>query len=318
MNNYNYNHNNNNNNNGNNNNKYIVDVQELNRNRDWCVEWLPTLAQSYNKKESSGSKKVWFVLPDTKEVELCKEEWKGGRYRESAVFTSIEAVAEHYYSNSSDKSSSDNDKDEYSKPWGATFANAVNQLVKGGGNKDGEEGGSTSTGLLGDEKSLDSLTEEQASLHLVCQPGNGGPVEDWINVKKFHEKSAASASSTTAPTTTTIIVNGALDKVRDGYYAPFIFPALAKTFDFYRSFEPVLFLKPFSDKGLYGWLFKVYGEPWQLFLQKPTTVTKSDITSIEVEDIVALVSDQRPTYKECIQALLACNANANADSATTN
>ena len=288
-----------------------ADVQELNQNRDWCVQWLPTLAQSYSKKEES---KVWFILPDTKEVELCKEEWKGGRYRQSAVFTSIEAVAEHYYSDGNN----DNDKEGYSKPWGSSIANAVNKLVKGGGNKDGEEGGSMSTGLLGDEKALDSLTDDKASLHLVCQPGNGGPVEDWINVKKFHEKSAAksSADDSTSTSTTTIIVNGALDKVRDGYYASFIFPALAKTFDFYRGFEHVLFLKPLSDKGLYGWLFKVYGEPWQLFLQKPSTVTKGGVTSIEVEDIVALVSeDKKPTYQECIQALLTCNANANAAAA---
>ena len=195
------------------------------------------MAFKFNKSSffNAKEKDIWFVLPDTKEVELCKEEWKGDLYRNAAAFSSIEAVAQHYFSAGG---SSSGGGDGYSKPWGATFANAFNQLVKG----DGSE--SASTGLLGDERSLDSLGERTASIHLVCQPGNGGPVEDWINVKKLHEQAGSGIP--------TIVVNGALDKVRDGYYAPFIFPALAKTFDFYRSFEPLVFLKPVSDKGLYG------------------------------------------------------------------
>ncbi len=273
-----------------------TDVQELNQNRDWCVQWLPTLAS-----QRTLSNDIWFVLPDTKEVELCKEEWKGDRYRKSALFSSIEAVAQHYFATKGASNSESAESGEgYSKPWGATFANAFNQLVKGGD----DEGGSTSTGLLGDERALDSLDASSASLHLVCQPGNGGPVEDWINVKKFHEQAGS--------TTPTIVVNGALDKVRDGYYAPFIFPALAKTFDFYKSFQPLVFLKPVSDKGLYGWLFKVYGEPWQVYLQKPRTVEKAGQQAyLEVEDIVALVSETRPSYQDCIQALLKCNAESN-------
>ena len=278
-------------------------MQELNKNRDWCVQWLPTLSsQAFN---NGDQKDIWFILPDTKEVELCKEEWKGGRYQQSAVFSSIEAVAQHYFatkSSAGNGAASENDGEGggqgYSKPWGASFANAFNQLVKGD-----DDTGSTSTGLLGDERALDRLDDTSSSLHLVCQPGNGGPVEDWINVKKFHEKAGSNIP--------TIVVNGALDKVRDGYYAPFIFPALAKTFGFYRCFEPLVFLKPVSDKGLYGWIFKMYGEPWQVYLQKARTVEKAAQSILEVEDIVALVSDTRPSYQECIQALLKCNAENN-------
>ena len=53
-------------------------------------------------------------------------------------------------------------------------------------------------------------------------------------------------------------------------------------------------------------------------LQRPTTVIdpKTETTTITVEDIVALVSDtadeKKPSYQECIQALVSCNANANA------
>ena len=184
----------------------MIDVQELEANRDWCVEWLPTLAQSFNtqlfikeegddeiEEDEKNEKKVWFILPDTKEVELCKEDWKGQRYRNSALFTSIEAVTEYYFtsssttSNTSNNSNKDNkDNDGYSKPWGSTIANFANQLVKGNkdkddsNNKDGNKDDSPqslipSSGLLGDENSLDTLTsKEAAALHLVCQPGNGG------------------------------------------------------------------------------------------------------------------------------------------------
>jgi hypothetical protein len=118
-------------------------------------------------------------------------------------------------------------------------------------------------------------------------------VEDWINVKAFHDASDG---------VPTCVVNGALDKVRDGYYAPFIFPNLAKTFEFYRSFEPMLFLKPVSDKGVYGWVFRVYPEPWQVVLQTPVRNKKDEL---EIQESVALVSEKRPTYQEAVQALLA-------------
>jgi Domain of unknown function (DUF1995) len=227
-------------------------------------------------------------LPDLKEVELAKNEWTGKRYRDAASFTSIETVTQHYAASSSSTSQ------EYSKPWGASFAAFANQLLNDGGGNVEDAKSSNGSGLLGDERALDTLQGDGCSLHFVCQPGNGGPVEDWINVKAFHD-----AAGGTVPT---CIVNGALDKVRDGYYAPFIFPKLAKTFDFYKSFEAMLFLKPVSDKGLYGWVFRVYPEPWQVILQTPVRDAKDQLV---IEETVALVRDSRPSYQEAVQALLA-------------
>ena len=60
-------------------------VQELNKNVDWCVELLPKLDEE-----------IWFLLPDLKECELAKEQWKGQRFRNAAKFTTIEAVTNHY------------------------------------------------------------------------------------------------------------------------------------------------------------------------------------------------------------------------------
>jgi len=236
-------------------------VQELNKNRDWCIEWLPTLSK----------RPIWFVLPDLKEVELAKDDWGGQRYRQAAQFTDIESVTNYY------------GKESYSKPWGATFASGMNSLF--GGNKG-------DAGLLGDQASLDPLQGTPA-LHLVCQPGNGGPVEDWVNVKQFHE-----AAGSVIPT---CIVNGALDKVRDGYYPGLVFPKLATTFAWYKAFESVFFLKPISDKGVYGWLFRVYPEPWQVVLQTPKRNGKGELV---VDDKVVLSTRLRPSYAECVQALL--------------
>lgn len=200
-------------------------VQELNQNRDWCIQLLPLL-----------KKNVWFILPDLKECELAKEEWTGRRYRDAAVWTSIEAVTKQYAN------------DDYSKPWGATIASQFNKAL-------GSEG--KGAGLLGNENSLDSL-EESPDYHLICQPGNGGPVEDWINCEQIH-------TQCDNPNVVSIIVNGALDKVRDGYYPGVFFPKLAATVNrFYDKFESVFYLKPISDKGLYGWLYRVYPEVRQM------------------------------------------------------
>lgn len=273
-------------------------VQELNKNRDWCIEWLPTLSNAHiaPTKERNAAP-IWFILPDLKEVELAKEEWGGQLFRQSAKFTSIEAVTNHYA-----KNVDGGDSVGYNKPWGATFASGMNKLLGGGGDSENSEGK-----LLGDPDSLDPLTTDAQGnptvsltpkLHLVCQPGNGGPVEDWVNVMALHTQAQALSESPTP----TCIVNGALDKVRDGYYPGLIFPKLATTFDFYKSFEAAFFIKPLSDKGLYGWVFRVYPEPWQVVLQRPTRNPKND--ALVIEDKVVLVSDTRPSYPECIQALV--------------
>ena len=120
-------------------------VQELDKNRDWCCQLCPMLSSGMNKP-------IWLVFPDLKECELAKNEWSGQRYRQSAVFTSIEAVTKQYSGG------------ESTKAWGESFASGMSQLL-GGRNGD--------AGLLGDQGSLDPL-ETTPALHLVCQPGNGG------------------------------------------------------------------------------------------------------------------------------------------------
>lgn len=151
----------------------------------------------------------WLVLPDDKEVELAKDEWTGQRYRKACRFTSIRAAVEAAGA-------------ELKLAWGSTLASTVNKLQGG-------------DGILADSASLDELDANTVGLHMVCQPGNGGPVEDWINVKSLSES---------LPNVPMVVVNGALDKVRDGYYPAVFFPALAATKSFYDNFEAAFFLKP--------------------------------------------------------------------------
>lgn len=245
-------------------------LQELNANRDWCVQLTPLL-----KKVPTVTH---LVLPDDKETELCAKEWTGQLYRKNTQFTSIRAACEAVC-----RSTGDNNKQQFRKAWGSTLAETVNKLQGG-------------DGILADSSTLDDLTLAENRLQLVCQPGNGGPVEDWINVELLH-KSAG-------PTITTCIVNGALDKVREGYYPALFFPALAKTVPFYQQCEPVFIVKPISDKGAYGWLYRVYPEAWQVILQTARPGKGGRSTAIKVEDTVALVSDTRPSYPQIIDALL--------------
>lgn len=252
-------------------------VQELNANRDWCVQLAPLL--------NSNRQNTWLVLPDDKECELAAIEWTGQRFRKNTKFTSIRAACQAVLG--SQQQQQGNSK----KAWGSSLAENFNKLQGG-------------DGILADSSTLDALDVAENRLHLVCQPGNGGPVEDWINVEQLHRCSLSLSSEQQQQQHPTCVVNGALDKVRDGYYPAIFFPALAKTVPFYKKFEAVLIAKPISDKGVYGWLYRVYPEPWQVILQTAVQVTKGGQTIVKVDESVALVSDSRPTYAQAVDALV--------------
>ena len=215
-------------------------IQELDKNKDWTMLLAPMfLGDVYYQKG-----KTWLIFPDLKECEIAKKEWAGRRYQE-ATFTTIEAVTNFV--------STGGGSGGYDAPWGSSLVSGLSKIMGG------EKG---DAGLLGDQASLDPIIEGEnspATLWLVIQPGNGGPVEDWVNCEKMSSKQ---------PNTPVVIINGALDKVRGGFYPAVFFPKLAATVDrFYKKFESAFYLKPFSDKGLYGWLFRVYPEPWQVVLE---------------------------------------------------
>jgi hypothetical protein len=203
-------------------------IQELDKNKDWTMQLAPTFLGE--KEYQKG--RVWLIFPDLKECELAKTEWAGQRYQE-ATFTTIEAVTNYLATGVNDNKSNGGG---YDAPWGENLMSGLSKIM---GGKDGD------AGLLGDRASLDPLVEGEnspAKLWLVIQPGNGGPVEDWVNCEKM---------ALASPDTTMVVINGALDKVRGGFYPAVFFPKLAATVDrFWKKFEPAFYLKPFSDKGV--------------------------------------------------------------------
>jgi Domain of unknown function (DUF1995) len=274
-------------------------VSELDTNRDFCAQLLPLL------NNRAANQCTWLVLPDDKECELAAINWTGQLYRsEKKRFTSIRAAYAAVSANSASNKPSSDSTFTFKKAWGSTMAEMVNKLQ--GGN-----------GVLADSTKLDSLTPVvDGRFQLICQPGNGGPVEDWINVEQLAKNNQGNdIDDDTDTTTVTCVVNGALDKVRDGYYPALFFPALAKTIPFYKQFTPVLIAKPINDKGFAGWLFRVYPEPWQVILQTKARRPSSDDQKNkngaggqqllwQVENTVVLQSDERPSYAQVYNALV--------------
>ena len=87
-----------------------------------------------------------------------------------------------------------------------------------------------------------------------------------------------------------VCVNGALDKVCSGYYSNFLNPKLGEcAARFFDRFDQAYYLKPIGSGR--GWLFRVYGEPWQLFRQ-----TREDLELAETYEA-------RPTPAECVERL---------------
>ena len=114
-------------------------------------------------------------------------------------------------------------------------------------------------GLLG-TSNLGSKPETAgagAQVVVAVQPGDGGPLEDWLNLERCQPSDGLLVS-----------VNGAFDKLRGGFYPRPLFPKLAECVDrFVVDAEALVVLKNVADKGRAGWLFRVYPEPWQLFAQ---------------------------------------------------
>jgi len=251
-------------------------IQELDNNKDWTMEFAPM----FHKDPFYKNGKTWLIFPDLKECEIAKKEWVGQRYQEQ-TFTTIEAATNFLLGDGA-----------YDSPWGSALLSRVSKVL-GGPNGD--------AGLLGNEAALDQLSEVPLpSLLLVIQPGNGGPVEDWINCELIYD-----GISKAVPM---VVINGALDKLRGGYYPKIFFPKLAASVQrFFSNFESVFFLKPISDKGVYGWLYRVYPEPWQVILQR---VVQAKIGSaMSVVDIVVHVSSERPSYAVALSKLVEANRN---------
>jgi hypothetical protein len=223
----------------------VDNVQILNWNRDWCMASMQPLAG-----ELDGE--LWLAFPDRKELELAREEWPGAAYAK-ATLTTLEDAAE-VLSGSSDQA------------WGAAFARAAEGLL--------------GTSNLGAKP--ETTTAPAPQVVVAVQPGDGGPLEDWLNLERCQPSDGLLVS-----------VNGAFDKLRGGFYPRPLFPKLAECVDrFVVDAEALVVLKNVADKGRAGWLFRVYPEPWQLFAQGKEA------------SLLLETYDDRPAYRDLVATLL--------------
>ena len=195
---------------------------------------------------------LWLAFPDRKELELAREEWPGAAYAK-ATLTTLEDAAE-VLSGSSDQA------------WGAAFARAAEGLL--------------GTSNLGAKP--ETTTAPAPQVVVAVQPGDGGPLEDWLNLERCQPSDGLLVS-----------VNGAFDKLRGGFYPRPLFPKLAECVDrFVVDAEALVVLKNVADKGRAGWLFRVYPEPWQLFAQGKEA------------SLLLETYDDRPAYRDLVATLL--------------
>jgi len=126
----------------------------------------------------------------------------------------------------------------------------------------------TVTSLESVVKMKESEMDSSLLPKLIISVNPGFNVEEWIQLSKIKFN---------APT---IVVNGNLDRLRNGYYPWFFYPELtsvSKTY--YSKASQALFLSPIAVRGdrFAAWLTKVYVAPWQVLLRDKTTTGSCDV-----------------------------------------
>ena len=220
----------------------FTNVEELDANRDFAMQ-LAIEPELCAAAPDAAS--MWLCFADDGESALAREAWPGQLYAASTMTSIVAAVA----------------------------ARGVKPL---------KPFGSWVVGSAAADEETKARAAPAPALRLVVQPGNGGPMEDWMNLELLHERGVGVPM---------VCVNGALDKVTSGYYSNFLNPKLGQCAErFFSDFEQVYYCKPIGAGR--GWLFRVYGEDWQLFRQ-----TRDD--SLELVESY----DERPTAAACSERL---------------
>mmetsp|Transcript_10607 Transcript_10607/g.35084 ORF Transcript_10607/g.35084 Transcript_10607/m.35084 type:complete len:316 (+) Transcript_10607:1261-2208(+) len=224
----------------------VDNVQILDANRDWAMETAAELVNDFG-----DTKSLWLAFPDRRELELAKKAWPGQAFKR-ATMTTIE-----------DAAATLKGEESIEQPWGAQLSRLVA----------GED-------VLG-AKPEDLGLGIYPDLIVAVQPGDGGPLEDWLNLELLGDRPL-------------LVCNGAFDKLRGGYYPPFLFPKLAKCVDrFIANFETLFYLKALNDKGRSGWIYRVYPENWQVIEQDR-----------HGDDTLLFDSPTKPSYADAVTALL--------------
>ena len=106
----------------------------------------------------------------------------------------------------------------------------------------------------------DAAKQQPVPRAIIC-PSPGFNIPEWLDIEKIHMR---------YPTTPIVIINGNLDRLRNGYYPWFFYPELTRvTARFYRRFEQLFYCAPIAVSGdVYGsWSVRVSGGPWEIFVK---------------------------------------------------
>ena len=260
-------------------------VQVLNANQDWTIEFALPWSERLGKR-------CWVILPDRKEVEVARQAWPGKVYQRATLASLAAAIAHAAPAGGAGGAET---------PLTLGFVGALTGLL----------GSAADKAVFGDKEAEEAWAPacDPAQLVFVVQPGEGGPIEDWLNVEKLYEATVGSAPASPPARAAgaddaeedgadeegegppaLVIVNGAIDKLRNGFYPPIFFRELGDCVQrFYSRVEPVYYLKPVIGGGVGGWLHRVYPEPWQIILQTP-----------DDGDVLVAALDDRPTYLDAL------------------
>jgi hypothetical protein len=279
------------------------DLTEREATRDWCAQLLPLL----KKKNGVANEAAWLVLSNKEQRELAAS--THGPSDDQTQFTTIRAVhAAVVPATEPEASSAETTVDQVSKEEDDDVVVLLEEAA------DEEPSLSSRTNTLDENEK--PLTLVNNRFQLFCQPGNLGLLEEWVQLEQI--VNADNNDKAHKKTVVTCVVNGALDAVRDGLYPAKYFPELTNTIPCYQKFTPVLIAKPIVVKGggymgwvpddVYGWLFRVYPEPWQVYLQTARWEKYSKETRVPpkriVENRIVMVSETRPNDADCLRPLM--------------
>ena len=96
-------------------------------------------------------------------------------------------------------------------------------------------------------------------LMIAVSPGFN--IDEYINLAEIGSKMA--------PDCPLLIINGQLDRIRNGYYPSLFYPGLAKTVPFYSSFSYIFWLANLSFDGnrFAGWISKTFDTEFEVFVR---------------------------------------------------
>lgn len=105
-------------------------------------------------------------------------------------------------------------------------------------------------------KATINAKERNPKVIIALNPGFN--VDEWIDLAKIETDAVV------------IVINGSLERLRNGYYPRIFYPELGRVTDrFYKQFTQALFLSPVAVGGdrMGSWLVKEYPNPWKILVK---------------------------------------------------